>query len=253
MGQDAASWRVSLDISTSRGLSGGHPETEGITPSGEVIGTVLHAHEVELDLTRYELGITRTFDKTWDAFLRIPYFIKDQTAAVVFPNGGTPGERDAAIRSGFAHHRTDLYEGFSDFEAGVGYRKHGTILGQPGVFRISLGVTLPVGEPKAEFFVEEDKTVSIKFYDKENKVVAPAAQSVTATVDAKGKKTKLEFAKKGDALVSSAKIPEGDANPIVVQVKTAADAKPQNFRFKLDLSKCGGCPNPEYACTCEDE
>lgn len=114
------------------------------------------------------------------------------------------------------------------------------------------GRILAVGEPKAEFFVEADKTISIMFYDKENKVVAPAAQSATATVDAKGKKTKLEFAKKGDALVSSAKIPDGDANPIVVQVKTAADAKPQNFRFKLDLSKCGGCPNPEYACTCDE-
>lgn len=114
------------------------------------------------------------------------------------------------------------------------------------------GRILAVGEPKAEFFVEADKTVSIMFYDKDNKVVAPAAQAVTATVDAKGKKTKLEFAKKGDALVSSAAIPEGDANPIVVQVKTTADAKPQNFRFKLDLSKCAGCPNPEYACVCED-
>jgi hypothetical protein len=114
------------------------------------------------------------------------------------------------------------------------------------------GRILAVGEPKAEFFVEADKTISIKFYDKENKVVAPAAQTVTATVDAKGTKSKLEFEKKGDALVSKTKIPEGDANPVVVQVKTTADAKPQNFRFKLDLGQCGGCPNPEYACTCED-
>ncbi len=114
------------------------------------------------------------------------------------------------------------------------------------------GRILAVGEPNAEFFVEADKTVSIKFYDKDNKVVAPAAQTVTATVDAKGAKTKLEFEKKGDALVSKAKIPDGDANPIVVQVKTTAEAKPQNFRFKLDLSNCAGCSNPEYACTCED-
>ncbi len=113
------------------------------------------------------------------------------------------------------------------------------------------GRILAVGEPKAEFFVEADKTVSIKFYDKDNKVVAPATQAVTATVDAKGKKTKLEFATKGDALVSSAKIPDGNGNPIVVQVKTAVDAKPQNFRFKLDLTTCAECSNPEYACTCE--
>lgn len=114
------------------------------------------------------------------------------------------------------------------------------------------GRILPVGEPKAEFFVEADKTVSIKFYDKDNKVVAPAAQTVTATIDAKGGKSKLAFENKGDALVSTAKIPDGDANPIVVQVKTDAKAKPQNFRFKLDLSQCKGCPNPEYACTCDE-
>jgi len=114
------------------------------------------------------------------------------------------------------------------------------------------GRILPVGEPKAEFFVEADKTVSIKFYDKDNKVVAPAAQTVSATIDAKAGKTKLAFEKKGDALVSTAKIPEGEANPIVVQVKTDAKAKAQNFRFKLDLSQCKGCPNPEYACTCDE-
>lgn len=113
------------------------------------------------------------------------------------------------------------------------------------------GRILAVGEPKAEFYVEADKTVSIKFYDKANQVVAPAAQTVTATVDAKGTKSKLEFEKKGDALVSKTKIPDGENNPVVVQIKTAADAKPQNFRFKLDLSTCAECSNPEYACTCE--
>lgn len=113
------------------------------------------------------------------------------------------------------------------------------------------GRILAVGEPKAEFFVEADKTVSIKFYDKDNKVVAPVTQTVTATVDAGGTKTKLEFEKKGDALVSKAKLPEGNSNPVVVQVKTAEGAKPQNFRFKLDLSNCAECSNPEYACTCE--
>jgi hypothetical protein len=113
------------------------------------------------------------------------------------------------------------------------------------------GRILPVGEPKAEFFVEADKTVSIKFYDKDNKVVAPGMQTVTATVDAKGTKSKLEFEKKADALVSKTKIPDGDSNPIVVQVKTAPAAKPQNFRFSLNLSICDECKGPEYACTCE--
>jgi len=50
---------------------------------------------------------------------------------------------------------------------------------------------------------------------------------------AKGGKQKVEFEKKGDVLVSKGKLPEGDGYNLVVQLKDKADAKPQNFRFKL--------------------
>jgi len=155
VGQDAASWRVSLDFAVSRGLSGGHPETEGLTADGRLVETVLHRHEVTLDLTRYELGLTRTFDAHWDAFMRIPYFIKDQHAEVLFPYGGTPEEREDAIRNGFIHHRTDLYEGFSDIELGVGWKKRG-LLGEGSIFRFSLGVTIPSGATEPDPLVAGD-------------------------------------------------------------------------------------------------
>ena len=38
---------MGFDFSTTRGLTGGHPETEGITPDGRVVEVVAHAHEVE--------------------------------------------------------------------------------------------------------------------------------------------------------------------------------------------------------------
>ena len=155
VGQDAGAWRASLDFSLSRGLSGGHLETDGLTPDGQVIETVPHAHGVTLDLMRYEMGLTRTFDANWDAFIRIPYFIKDQRAEVVFPNGGTAEERDAAIRNGLAHHRTGVYEGFSDLEAGVGWKKRG-FLGEGTVFRFSLGVAIPVGDTVTDPLVAGD-------------------------------------------------------------------------------------------------
>lgn len=142
-------------MATSRGLSGGHPETEGITPDGRVIEVVEHAHKVDLDLTRYELGVSRTFNNTWDAFIRIPYFIKDQRASVVFPNGGSPEDRDAAIRAGYAHHRTDTYAGFADLEAGVGWRKR-ELLGEDSVFRFSFGVTIPSGATESDPLVAGD-------------------------------------------------------------------------------------------------
>jgi hypothetical protein len=112
------------------------------------------------------------------------------------------------------------------------------------------GRILEKTNPKAEFFVEKGRTVSINFYDAAGKVVTPTDQSVTVIADAKEGKQKIEFERNGDALVSKTKLPEGDANNVVVQLKQTADARPQNFRFKADLSTCGGCKRAEYACAC---
>jgi hypothetical protein len=109
------------------------------------------------------------------------------------------------------------------------------------------GRLLDKTEPRAEFFVEKDRTVTIAFYDAALKPVAATAQ--TATVIADGK-TKLEFEKRGDVLMSKTKLPEGEGYNVVVQFKQDAEAKPQNFRFKLELYNCGGCNRVEYACTC---
>src|SRR5688500_13149591 len=89
------------------------------------------------------------------------------------------------------------------------------------------GRLLEKTEPKAEFFVEKDHTVTIAFYDNALKSVPVANQSVTVIAD-RGDKTRLEFEKKGDVLVSKSKLPEGDGYGIVVQFKQTAEAKPQN-------------------------
>ena len=114
------------------------------------------------------------------------------------------------------------------------------------------GRLLEKTQPKAEFFVEKDHTVTIAFYDAALKPVPAADQSVTVVADAKDGKAKLEFEKKGDVLMSKGKLPEGDGYSVVVQFKQTADAKPQNFRFKLDTHTCGGCKRAEYACTCDE-
>ena len=106
--------------------------------------------------------------------------------------------------------------------------------------------------PKAEFFVEKNATVSITFYDPAGKVVAPDTQSAAVIADAKGGKQTLQFEKKGDALVSKTKLPEGDGYNLVVQLKPTAEAKPQNFRFTYESHTCGGCKRAEYACTCDE-
>lgn len=112
------------------------------------------------------------------------------------------------------------------------------------------GRLLEKTEPRAEFFVGKDRTVTITFYDAALKPVAVTSQSVTVIAETKAGKVTLEFARKDGALVSKTSLPEGDGYNLIVQVKAAPDARPQNFRFKYDAHHCGGCQRSEYACTC---
>lgn len=111
------------------------------------------------------------------------------------------------------------------------------------------GRALATTEPIAEFVIEKDRSVTINFYDAEMKPVAVTTQSITVIANAKEKAT-LEFEKKGDALVSKTKLPEGEGYNVVVQFKQTADAKPMNLRFKLEMHTCGECKRAEYACIC---
>ena len=111
------------------------------------------------------------------------------------------------------------------------------------------GRLLEKTEPKAEFFVEKDRTITVTFYDEKNKPVAPTEQTVTLIALARERQS-VEFEKKENALVSKSKLPEGDPYPVIVQFRQSPDAKAQNLRFKLDLSTCGGCKRAEYACAC---
>lgn len=114
------------------------------------------------------------------------------------------------------------------------------------------GRLLEIENQQAEFFVEPDRSISIAFYDAAMKAQPAAAQSVSATAEAPTGKVKLEFEKKGDLLISKTPLPAGEHYTVVVQIKPTAEAKPKNFRIKLDLSTCAGCSNPEYACTCDE-
>ena len=104
--------------------------------------------------------------------------------------------------------------------------------------------------PRAEFFVQKDRTVIITFYDATLKALPPGVQVVTAVAEPKSGKVKIEFERRGDTLVSKKPLPEGDGYNVVVQIKAKPDAKPKNFRIKYDTGTCGECKRPEYACTC---
>ena len=113
------------------------------------------------------------------------------------------------------------------------------------------GRLLDKTEPHAELVVEKDRSVTINFYDTALNPVAATTQTVVLIADASDAKTKVEFEKKGEVLVSKTKLPDGDGYGVIIQFRRTADAKPQNFRFKLDLNNCGECKRAEYACICE--
>jgi hypothetical protein len=130
------------------------------------------------------------------------------------------------------------------YAGGAADKKH---LGGPKGGRL-----LEKTQPKAEFFLEKDHTATITFYDAALKPVSAVDQAVTIIADTKEGKQKVEFEKKGDVLVSKGKLPEGDRYDLVVQFRDRADAKPQNFRFKLETHECATCKRAEYACVCDE-
>jgi len=108
-------------------------------------------------------------------------------------------------------------------------------------------------EPHAEFFVNKDNKVEIRFVDDDNKVLAPGEQVVTVTLGDRSAPTRLFFSKDGNKLVSDKTIPAGNDHPTVVQIKAKAGEKAVNEKFNLNLEQCPTCKNKEYACICDHD
>ena len=112
------------------------------------------------------------------------------------------------------------------------------------------GKLLANDPPRAEFFVEKDRTVSITFYDAEMKPVPPTGQRAIVYADAKQGRAKLELEKKGDVLVSKTPLPEGDGYNVMVRLQSSPDARVQNFKINYRTESCPKCKLAEYACIC---
>ena len=104
--------------------------------------------------------------------------------------------------------------------------------------------------PHLEFFVTEDFYVQISFLDDDYQVIAPADQVVFLIGGDRQSPTQLAFEKKGNQLVSTTALPEGHSLPIILSIKTDADAKTVREKFNLNLSLCPSCDYKEYACIC---
>ena len=90
-----------------------------------------------------------------------------------------------------------------------------------------------------EVTVDKTRKARIVFIDKENKVVALGAQTITGIAGERSAPTKLAFAKGADkdanVLIADKALPAGDHVPMILTIKPAADAKAVTERFELHL------------------
>jgi len=99
-------------------------------------------------------------------------------------------------------------------------------------------------------FFHPNKKVNVAFYGEDRKPIPPAEQTTTVIKEATAGKTKLEFDKTSDGLVSKEVLPEYDGYRIVLRIRNTVDAKPQNFRIEYHTEVCWKCNRAEYACVC---
>lgn len=105
-------------------------------------------------------------------------------------------------------------------------------------------------EPHAEFLVTPEKRVELRFLADDGTVVSPAGQVVTIIMGDRLAPTRLSFTREGDKLISDRTVAEGNNLPLVLQIRSAPDAKPVNAKFHLNFSRCPECQLAEYACSC---
>ncbi|MEO0017455.1 MAG: hypothetical protein RLZZ522_738, partial [Verrucomicrobiota bacterium] len=113
------------------------------------------------------------------------------------------------------------------------------------------GLIITAVEPHCELLVTPERKLKITFLGADGKAVALKAESLTGTGGDRTKPTKFTFVKVGESLVSEQPLPAGESIPLILQIKTAADAKPVTKRVALNLAHCPGCNLAEYACTCD--
>lgn len=106
-------------------------------------------------------------------------------------------------------------------------------------------------EPHLEFFVTQDRKIQITALDDSLKQTPLGTQVVKITGGARTNPISMNLVKQGDVMISDSAIPPGDDFPLVVQVKSDADAKSVFEKFTLNLSECPTCVYLEYACTCD--
>lgn len=141
---DDSKFRFSLNILRGFDADGGHLETRGLSPTGDVVQVPLHRHRVSLDVVRFQLDVAYRLTADWDIALSLPYDIKDQDAFVDELAPVTLEEREAILRNQDIHHRDEVYRGFSDARLLVSHNLT-NLLSDVDRFMVSVGTSIPIG------------------------------------------------------------------------------------------------------------
>ena len=112
-----------------------------------------------MDFVRYEFVTAYNFAESWDAWLRMPYDVKNRTANVELVDPATQEEIAAMQRHLDLHHPTAVLEGFGDFSLLLAKRQKG-VLREGDILAAAFGTTIPVGKTEDNPYVLGDSELA---------------------------------------------------------------------------------------------
>ncbi len=128
---------------------GGHLETKGIAPDGNVIDVPLHRHHVTLNIFRVNVGLKYNLNTRWTLEANIPYELKEQSATVEEIEPVTSADLQAIERNRDIHHRNETYTGLTDMDMLLGHKFQG-IFKSDDLLLTRLGTTVPLGKTEED-------------------------------------------------------------------------------------------------------
>jgi hypothetical protein len=166
-------------------------------------------------------------------------------ASFFFIGCSSESQEHASADHGHSHEGEDAHDHEEEEEEDAHHDDQEKKEGGPNGGRIITSV-----DPRVEFLINDDRSVQLTFLDDESHAVAPSGQVISLISGDRSNPTMIAFIPKGNALVSTQSLPEGNAVPVVLQIKSSPSAETIREKFNANLSECPTCDYQEYACVC---
>ena len=137
---------------------GGHLETKGLSPTGNVVDAPLHRHHVAMSTYRVDVKFQYALSDRWALQANVPYVIKNQDASIELLKPVSAEDNQAILRNGHIHHRDETYTGFADLDLFLGYRMFG-LFKTDDLLLARFGTTIPIGKTEEDPWILGDAGV----------------------------------------------------------------------------------------------